>query len=180
MSEKIITVADVSRLVSEGYTLWHGGDQPVPTGTLVDIVFRDGQCRQNLPAGEINRGGRSAQRWYYHYTQNLQDDIIAYRIVETPNSPVTGVKYDSDKPRFSLLPLKQVWDIVAVLEACAKKYAPDNWQKVPNAENRYFDAAMRHLCAWRSGEKRDPKTNLPHLAHAACCLLFLMWGDDQK
>lgn len=178
MSEKIITVADVSRLVSEGYTLWHGGDQPVPDGMLVDVVFRDGRQCQNLPAGEINRDGCSAQRWY-RFATPLIDDIIAYRLAEAQaDSPDIGVKHDSDKPRFSLLPLKQVWDIVAVLEFGAKKYAPGNWKKVPDAENRYFDAAMRHLCAWRSGEKRDPETNLPHLAHAACCLLFLMWGDD--
>ncbi|QHJ84311.1 MAG: hypothetical protein [Caudoviricetes sp.] len=168
-------------LVEEGYTLWTGGQQPVPTGTLVDVVFRDGQEWLSLPAGEINRDGpvRNASRWHY-YDRPMSDDIVAYRLVPAPEAPVTGVKHDSDKPRFSLLPLKQVWDIVAVLEFGAKKYAPDNWQKVPDAENRYFDAAMRHLCAWRSGEKRDPETNLPHLAHAACCLLFLMWGDDQK
>lgn len=227
-------------LVDERYQFWDGGEQPVPTGTLVDVVFRDGKEVNSVHAGEINRNGRCAQRWEYYTGEQYNDDIVAWRLavpsgkkweyvkgsatsfnflpdeitriyrdeisgltsyareVDAPKyeeshakiiahrvkaqteAPVTGVKHDSDKPRFSLLPLKQVWDIVAVLEAGAKKYAPDNWQKVPDAENRYFDAAMRHLCAWRSGENRDPETNLPHLAHAACCLLFLIWGDDQK
>lgn len=91
-----------------------------------------------------------------------------------------GVKHDSGKPRFSLLPLKQIETVVAVLEYGAIKYAPGNWQKVENPRDRYFDAAMRHVFAWRNGEKLDPETQLPHLAHAVCCLLFLMWGDDQK
>ena len=179
MSEKIITVADTLRLVNEGYTLWSGGEQPVPTGMLVDVVYRDGKEAHNVKAGEPVPAGRCAIGWSLR-EHPAQDDIVAYRLVPAPEAPVTGVKHDSDKPRFSLLPLKQVWDIVAVLEFGAKKYAPDNWQKVPDAENRYFDAAMCHLCAWRSGEKRDPETNLPHLAHAACCLLFLMWGDDRE
>lgn len=92
----------------------------------------------------------------------------------------TGVKHDSGKPRFSLLPLKQIETVVAVLEYGAIKYAPGNWQHVENPRDRYFDAAMRHVFAWRNGEKLDPETQLPHLAHAVCCLLFLMWGDDQK
>ena len=94
--------------------------------------------------------------------------------------PEAGVKHDSGKPRFSLLPLKQIETVVAVLEFGARKYAPGNWQKVENPRDRYFDAAMRHVFAWRNGEKLDPETQLPHLAHAVCCLLFLMWGDDQK
>lgn len=152
-------------LVEEGYTLWDGGDIPVTHNTLVHVVTLSGLRPVAAYAG------------VYDWSSRLSDPIIAYRLTEATDA---GVKHDSDKPRFSLLPLKQVWDIVAVLEFGAKKYTPCGWQKVPDAENRYFDAAMRHLCAWRSGEKRDPETNLPHLAHAACCLLFLMWGDDQK
>lgn len=91
---------------------------------------------------------------------------------------MNGVKFDADKPRFSLLPIKQLWDIINVLEFGAKKYAVGNWKKVPDARTRYFDAAQRHIASWWKGEKTDPETGLPHLAHAACCILFLMWVDD--
>ena len=40
-------------------------------------------------------------------------------------------------------------------------------------------ACHRHLQAWWSGERLDKESGLPHLAHAVCCLLFLMWGDDE-
>lgn len=95
-------------------------------------------------------------------------------------TPREGVKYDGAKPRFSLLPLGPLGDVVSVLEYGARKYAEDNWQKVSNPRTRYFDAAMRHLLAWRGGERLDPESGLPHLAHAACSLLFLGWFDARE
>lgn len=89
-------------------------------------------------------------------------------------------KKDENKPRWSLLPAGTIERIVAVLEFGAKKYQVDNWQGVPDARRRYYDAVMRHVEAWWGGEKNDPETGLPHLAHAATCLLFLMWFDNEK
>ena len=91
-----------------------------------------------------------------------------------------GVKYDTQKPRFSLLPMKPLMAVVEVLELGARKYAPDNWKKVENAQERYFDALMRHMIAWKMGEKHDPETGLNHLAHAACSILFMLWFDQQE
>ena len=90
-----------------------------------------------------------------------------------------GVKYDQDKPDWSLLPLEPIEDVVDVLTFGAKKYSPDNWKKVPDLHNRYFAAAMRHLVAWKNGEILDPESGKPHLAHAQCCLVFLAWFDKQ-
>jgi hypothetical protein len=38
---------------------------------------------------------------------------------------------------------------------------------------------MRHVHAWRAGETKDPESGLHHLAHAGCCLLFMLWLDDR-
>jgi hypothetical protein len=95
---------------------------------------------------------------------------------------VTGVKYDNDKPQWSLLPFKALKEVVDVLTYGAKKYAPDNWKKVPNARQRYIDAGFRHLTAYASGEKLDSETGKSHLAHAICCLLYLLAfeiGEDR-
>lgn len=86
-----------------------------------------------------------------------------------------GVKYDQGKLRWSLVPQGVMSQYVKVLEYGAAKYAPDNWQRVPQATTRYYDAAMRHISAWWEGEMDDPETGLPHLAHAMCCITFLMW-----
>ncbi len=88
-----------------------------------------------------------------------------------------GVKYDNDKPRWSLVPFKAFTEVVDVLTYGAKKYAPDNWKKVPDARRRYIDAGFRHFTAYASGEKLDPETGKSHLAHAMCCMLFLLAFD---
>lgn len=86
----------------------------------------------------------------------------------------TGLKLDGGKPRLSLLPWRAIAKVVDVLEYGARKYAVDNWQKVPEPRRRYFDAAQRHLVSWWDGEANDEESGLPHLAHAACCVLFLL------
>jgi hypothetical protein len=63
--------------------------------------------------------------------------------------------------------------VLAVLEFGAAKYGPRNWEK-GMAWHRPYSAAMRHLWAWWMGEDRDQETGLSHLAHALCCIMFLM------
>ena len=91
----------------------------------------------------------------------------------------TGMKFDSNKPRHSLLPKGAVNSVIEVLEFGAKKYSADNWQEVENAKERYYNAAMRHIDLWWNGEKLDSETNVHHLAHAATNLFFLMWFDNK-
>jgi hypothetical protein len=89
-------------------------------------------------------------------------------------TPERGVKWDGKKARWSLFPWDALQSILAVLESGAAKYLPDNWLKVENARQRYFDAVMRHLTDWWRGERFDKEWGYPHLAHAACCILFLL------
>jgi hypothetical protein len=91
-----------------------------------------------------------------------------------------GRKDDQGKLQWSLLPVKPVEAVLRVLMFGAKKYTPGNWMRVENAEERYFDAALRHLMAWRAGEKRDPESGQPHLAHAGCCILFMLWFEIHR
>ena len=90
-----------------------------------------------------------------------------------------GMKFDGAKHRWSLLPSGTVQQIIAVLEFGAAKYAENNWQHVDRGPERYYDALMRHVHAWRGGETNDPESGLHHLAHAGCCLLFMLWLDDR-
>ena len=88
-----------------------------------------------------------------------------------------GIKGDVAKPRWDLLPWEAAESIVAVLTYGAKKYAPDNWRRVDGGRWRYYGAALRHLVAWWRGERVDPESGLHHLAHAGCCVLFLLALD---
>lgn len=88
-----------------------------------------------------------------------------------------GAKYDKDKVRLDLLPSRAIHAVGDVLTYGAKKYAPNNWQKVKGWRWRYMGAALRHLFAYLRGDKIDPESELPHLAHAACCILFMLELD---
>lgn len=89
-------------------------------------------------------------------------------------------KFDKDKPQINLVPLKQVEKIAEVLTFGAKKYQPESWKTVHNAEDRYFSAAMRHLIAYQNNESVDKESGLSHLAHAATNLIFLLHFEDSK
>ena len=84
-----------------------------------------------------------------------------------------GVKHDSGKPDMSLLPAPALTQIAEVLTFGANKYDKHNWRKGMEW-SRISAAAMRHLVAWNEGEDLDPESRLNHLAHAACCLTFLL------
>ena len=109
----------------------------------------------------------------------LQADIDEYVNLIHVSDPV-GVKYDNDKPQWSLMQWGALTEVVDVLTYGAKKYAPDNWKKVPNARQRYIDAGFRHFTAYASGEKNDSETGKSHLAHAMCCMLFLLAFDKDE
>lgn len=85
-----------------------------------------------------------------------------------------GQKHDQGKPQWNLLPWVALAEVVEVLTFGAVKYAPENWRHVADPINRYSAAALRHISAFMRGEERDPETGLHHLAHATCCLLFLL------
>lgn len=93
--------------------------------------------------------------------------------MEVPSNP-KGQKFDTDKLDWSLLPIEPTEEVIKVLMFGAKKYAPDNWKHVEDYERRYYSAAQRHLTAWKKGDKVDEETGLSHLAHALCCILFLL------
>ena len=86
---------------------------------------------------------------------------------------ITGRKDDKEKNRLDLVEPEFIEGIGEVLTFGANKYEPNNWQKVEDAENRYYAAALRHLIAWRKGEKIDPESGLSHLDHVACNVMFL-------
>ena len=111
--------------------------------------------------------------------KSLREELRRYigspEVVVAPPS-TQGVKYDQGKPDYTLLTMRNGLDrIVRVLEYGANKYSPDNWRRVEGREKRYRAAAMRHLLAdIQSPGSVDPETGESHLAHAACCLLFLL------
>ena len=98
-------------------------------------------------------------------------------VKKSQNATTGGRKFDGGKPRYGLLPPLAMKATAEVLTFGAEKYEPDNWKHVPDSINRYFDAAQRHMWAYKEGEQIDPESGKHHLAHALCCLMFLYEHD---
>lgn len=99
---------------------------------------------------------------------------------ESTDHTPAGVKHDEEKPRWDLLPFRPVREVVKVLTFGSQKYEDNNWKHVEGARRRYIAAALRHITDWAEGERNDPETGYNHLAHATCCLLFLLWFDQRE
>ena len=93
---------------------------------------------------------------------------------------MSGRKDDTGKVRWDLLPLRGIEETARVSGYGASKYGEDNWRGLPGYRRRYIAAAYRHLCAHctqgglTGGLPLDPESGLPHLAHAAISLLFVL------
>lgn len=90
-----------------------------------------------------------------------------------PPKPLEGRKDDQQKPRYDLIAPELLEFVARVLTFGANKYGERNWEQ-GMSWGRPFAALMRHIWAWWGGESNDPETGLPHLAHAACCVMFLL------
>lgn len=95
------------------------------------------------------------------------------------NESESGIKHDKGKLPWHLVPWEPIEEVVKVLQFGAEKYSANNWQNLDEFDDRYFAAAMRHMVAHQKGEVFDKESELPHLAHAMCCIMFLLWGELQ-
>ena len=97
-----------------------------------------------------------------------------------PSQFTSGQKDDKEKNRLDLIEPEFIEGVGRVLTFGANKYEPNNWQKVENAEDRYYAAALRHLMAWRRGEKTDLESGISHLDHVACNIMFLQHFEREE
>lgn len=116
-------------------------------------------------------------RHQFARVQRFSNNIESIFEIDGKNS---GLKFDDGKTQFHLLPTLAIEKVNRVLMHGAEKYGENNWRAVDNADERYWNAAMRHMFAWISGEKIDSDTGISHLAHAACSLMFLLELEYEK
>lgn len=108
------------------------------------------------------------------------ESMTAERAPEYDFIVKTGRKHDQDKPRYDLVPVHAEAEFVDVLTFGANKYGPENWRQLEGARERYVAAAMRHLAAYRMGETHDVESGKHHLAHAQCCMAFIVELDLEE
>lgn len=73
--------------------------------------------------------------------------------------------------------------VLPVLEFGIEKYGePNSWKKVPNAQDEYSGALLRHLDAIvaEGVDSRAEDSGLYHIQHVLCNLMFLLWFELQE
>lgn len=104
----------------------------------------------------------------------------AEKTVEVSKCPaVCGTKHDGGKPKIHLIPFGPLKALAKLYEIGCSKYGFENW-KGGFDDNRLWDAAQRHLWAWKEGQKKDPETGMSHLVHAAWNVITLIYQDQKR
>ena len=78
------------------------------------------------------------------------------------------------KPGVEGVPAAPLFMVGEVMRLGIRKYGLTNWRHEAISASVYYNAAMRHILSWWDGENLDSESGLPHLAHAAACLMILM------
>ena len=91
------------------------------------------------------------------------------------NTSTTFKKNDNEKLRWTKFAWGGAEWVMDIMTFGAEKYGWDNWRLAEGEDReRYVDAAIRHIKAHCKGERLDPESGRPHLAHAACSLVFYL------
>lgn len=85
----------------------------------------------------------------------------------------TGTKKDEGKERFDLIPSEALFSLARILTFGAEKYEDRNWER-GILYGRVFAALQRHLWRWFMQQDVDEETGESHMAHALCCIVFLV------
>ena len=103
------------------------------------------------------------------------DEWVANNMPQV-ETQIAGTKYDDGKVQYTLVPPYALQEVARNLTEGLKKYKErNNWQKVPNAEQRYMDALMRHFEAIRRGEIYDTDSSVPDMPHMAAVAVNAMF-----
>lgn len=90
-----------------------------------------------------------------------------------------AVKFDAGKPPLCLISRTALLEEAKVMQFGVEKYGTHNWRGGMDF-SRLMDAALRHVYAFADGEDLDKESGLSHLAHARCCLAFLLEYQGKK
>ncbi len=86
------------------------------------------------------------------------------------------------KPEMTMLPAEALFEAAHAFSYGARKYSRDNWRNAPSS-TPYVDAALRHLYRHAGAASPlpiDEESGLPHLAHAAACVLIALALEVRK
>lgn len=133
----------------------------------------------------LNRAGKSTGVKIEDLMQDFDQsqksrNSVAKKEEANMDKPDQQAKADQGKPCPSWVPVALIEGVMAVREYGNQKYHdPDNWKQVE--PERYHQAMLRNiLAAWNDPYKIDPESGLPHIAHVATNIAFLLEMKEEK
>lgn len=94
-------------------------------------------------------------------------DRVATFSEEIVTDPNTGGMQSKLEYRFDLVDPYAMFQLAGILDFGAKKYAPNNWRKLPI--DTHINHALAHIWAYQDGDTQED-----HLGHAFCRLMFAL------
>jgi hypothetical protein len=126
-------------------------------------------------SGAVSKFIAASSRSFSPSVGNCMTDSLGQSDPMGIDQHTPGAKLDAGKPLAGVL-----LDFGLALESVSRvgtfgavKYTRGGWQSVPGGEQRYEDAAMRHLLRMRT-ERIDSETGMPHLWAAAWNMLAVI------
>ena len=102
-----------------------------------------------------------------------------------------GLRYNTGKPKWSLVDWPSLVPMVKVLEYGATKYTvrdasgnithdgTDNW-KGGVKTTEICESMLRHIFAYLDGQDNDPESGLSHIGHLLCNAMFLSYMVEKR
>lgn len=89
------------------------------------------------------------------------------------------MRFNTDKPKWSLVDFKSLEDMVKVLEFGEEKYDSFNWMKGLTTRS-ICESMLRHIFAYLNGENEDLESGISHIGHIQCNAMFLSYMMKNK
>jgi len=90
-----------------------------------------------------------------------------------------SLRYNTGKPKWSLVNMHSLVPMIRVLEYGSLKYAPFNWQK-PTERDTLINSMQRHLAALIDGNELDDESGLSHIGHIMANAMFYSYHFVEK
>lgn len=139
---------------------------PREAARLMGYEVVEDDTENYLPSNLTEFYAKPGEKWWVRTVNHEKEANM--------DKPDQQAKADQGKPCPSLCPVSLIEAVTAVRMYGTQKYGdPDNWKQVE--PDRYHQAMLRHiLAAWNDPYKIDPESGLPHIAHVATNIAFLL------
>ena len=147
-------------------------DHPREAAHLMGYEVVEDDTENYLPSNLTEFYAKPGEKWWVRTVNHEKEANM--------DKPDQQAKADQGKPCPSLCPVSLIEAVTAVRMYGTQKYGdPDNWKQVE--PERYHQAMLRHiLAAWNDPYKIDPESGLPHIAHVATNIGFLLEMKEEK